>query len=299
VAQTLSEIKALLASRGIHPRHRFGQNFLIDHNKLRQIIDAAQLAPGDIVLEVGPGTGTLTEELLAAHARVIAVEIDRDMVDILRERLGPDSPHFVLIEGDVLADKHHLSPRIAAALHHWAANPAAAVSPASPASAPPFRLIANLPYNVASPLLINLALDWPSLTMALVMVQREVADRIHAPPGGKDFGPMTVILQAVFDTKIISTLSPGCFWPQPQVDSAVIALSRRSTPLTDDLPRLGQFTATLFQKRRKQIGSILGRDFPFPPNIAPTLRPEQLTIPQIIALAKRTADNQNPDDHAA
>ncbi len=280
MAQTLSEIRALLASRGIHPRHRFGQNFLIDHNKLRQIIDAAELSPGDIVLEVGPGTGTLTEELLTRGARVIAVEIDRDMADILRERLGEDSDRFRLINEDVLASKRELNPEIAEALSAFSTS-----AIRDPRSDIPFRLIANLPYNVASPLLINLALDWPGMTMALVMVQREVADRITASPGGKDYGPMSIILQAICQTRLVTVLSPGCFWPQPQVDSAVVSLIRREAPLAPDVHKLAEFAHVLFQKRRKQVGAILGRDTPLPPGIDPAARPEQLTVEQIAALA--------------
>jgi 16S rRNA (adenine1518-N6/adenine1519-N6)-dimethyltransferase len=287
MAQTLSEIRALLASRGIHPRHRFGQNFLIDHNKLRQILDAAALAPGDIVLEVGPGTGTLTEELLTRGARVVAVEIDRDMTDILRERLGEDSDRFRLINEDVLASKRELNPKIAEALSAFSTSDIR--RPTSDVPDVPFRLVANLPYNVASPLLINLALDWPGMTMALVMVQREVADRITASPGGKDYGPMSIILQACCETRLVTVLSPGCFWPQPQVDSAVVSLVRRPAPLAADVHRLAEFVHVLFQKRRKQVGAILGRSTPLPDGVDPATRPEQLTVDQIIALADRKA----------
>lgn len=271
----------MLAVRGIQPRHRFGQNFLVDQNKLRQIIDAAAIQPGEIVLEVGPGTGTLTEELLAAGAKVVAVEIDRDMAAILRERIGPDSDRWRLINEDVLAGKRELNPRIAEAM--------AALQPPTSSHQPPatpFLLVANLPYNVASPLLVNLALDWPGMGRAIVMVQREVADRFAAGPGGKDYGPLGIILQAACEIEMVTKLPPECFWPRPQIDSAVVRLTRRVQPLTADLHRLAAFVHELFQKRRKQIGTIVGRATPLPEGIDATARPEQLSLDQLIALAQ-------------
>lgn len=282
MAQSLSEIKVLLAGRGIHPRHRFGQNFLIDSNKLRAIIDAAELRAGDVVLEVGPGTGVLTEELLASGARVVAVEIDRDMAAILRERIGEDSERFILINDDVMAGKHALNPAIAEALVKFSGQSTIR----DPQSAIPFKLIANLPYNIASPLLAVLASDWPGMTAAIVMVQREVADRMVAPPGGKDYGPLTVILQAHCELKIIAKLSPGCFWPPPEIDSAVVKITRRASPLTRDPHKLSALLHTLFSHRRKQIGTTLGRATPLPPGIDATRRPEQLNVEQLVALAE-------------
>ncbi len=278
MAQTPADIKALLTSRGMHPRHRFGQNFLIDPRKVQQIIEAASIVPGCLVLEVGPGTGVLTEALLEAGAHVVAVEIDRDLCAILRERLG-EHARFTLIEADVMAGKRALNADVVRAVQH----------PTSDIAHPPFTLIANLPYNIASPLLATLAVDHPAMTGAIAMVQREVADRITAPGGhsgggGKDFGPLTVMIQAMCTAERIMTLSPGCFWPQPKIDSAVIRLARRSEPLTDAPRELEAMTQRLFQKRRKQIGAILGRDVVLPAGVEPTMRPEQLTVEQIAAL---------------
>jgi 16S rRNA (adenine1518-N6/adenine1519-N6)-dimethyltransferase len=282
--QTLTEIKALLAARGIHPRHRFGQNFLIDANKLREVLAAASIQPGDVVLEVGPGTGTLTESMLEAGARVIAVEIDRDMTAILRGRIGPDSDRFALIEGDVMDGKHALNPAIAASL----SSPPQPPTPNPQPLSSPFKLIANLPYNIASPLLAVLAADYPAMTSATVMIQREVADRILAAPGGKEYGPLTVILQALCHIALVTKLSPGCFWPPPTIDSAVIRLTRRAKPLTQHPAKLSALLQTLFSKRRKQIGTILGRATALPPGIDPSQRPEELTVEQLVALAETT-----------
>ncbi len=274
VPQTLSQIKSLLAARGCRPRHRFGQNFLVDPRKIEQIVDAAGVAPGRAVLEVGPGTGALTESLLDAGARVIAVEIDRDLCAILRERLD-DHDRFNLIEADVMAGKRALNPAVVEALQRHAEGPGAG-----------FMLVANLPYNIASPLIATLATDYPAMTDAIVMVQREVAERLAARPGSghKDYGPLSVAVQAMCAVRRIMTLPPGCFWPPPQVDSAVVQLTRHATPLTDEPRKLEAMAQQLFQKRRKQIGAILGRDRALPHGVEPAMRPEQLTVEQIIQL---------------
>lgn len=269
VAQTLGEIKSLLAAHGLRPKHRFGQNFLHDANQMRRIMEAAELREGELVLEVGPGTGALTERLLEGGAHVVAVEVDRDLEPILRERLADHGDRFTLIVEDVLAGKHELNPRVVEAVRDR-----------------DFKLIANLPYNVASPLLVNLAIGFPRMSLALVMVQREVADRLAAPHGGKDYGPLSVMVQAMCTVERVATLAPGCFWPAPDVHSAVAKLTRRATPLTDDPARLAEMLHTLFSKRRKQLGSVLGRDFPFPAGIAADARPEQLSVEQHVALSR-------------
>jgi 16S rRNA (adenine1518-N6/adenine1519-N6)-dimethyltransferase len=268
VPQTLTEIKALLQSRAIQPRHRFGQNFLVDANKMAQIVELAEVGEGETVLEVGPGTGALTEGLLAVGARVVAVEIDRDLCAILRKRLGGNA-RFTLIEADAMAGKSKLNPAIDAALG---------------GRDTPFAHVANLPYNIASPLLATLTLNYPGMRRAVVMVQREVADRLVAAPGGKTYGPISVTLQATCAVRIAMTLPPSCFWPRPKVDSAVVEITRRDEPLTDDPRGLAKFTQRLFQQRRKQIGSILGRDRRYPDNVAPTTRPENLSLEQLAAL---------------
>src|SRR5688500_4187948 len=142
MAQSKHQIEALLAEAGSGPRHRFGQNFMIDQNLVRLVAGAGALGPEDVAIEVGPGTGTLTEELLARAGRVVAVEIDRDLAALLRSRFG-GRPNFTLIEGDALAGKHELNPELAAAVREAAEG------------GRPAKLVANLPYNIASPLVIE------------------------------------------------------------------------------------------------------------------------------------------------
>ena len=138
MAQTKHQIEALLAEAGSHPRHRFGQNFMIDQNLVRLVAEAGRVAREDLVVEVGPGTGTLTEELLERSDRVVVVEIDRDLAALLRKRFA-DRPNFSLVEGDALAGKHELNPELLAVLHTAAERGRRA------------RLVANLPYNIRRP----------------------------------------------------------------------------------------------------------------------------------------------------
>lgn len=268
--QSLSQIRQMLTDRGLHPRKRFGQNFLHDHNKLRSILAAASIEAGDRVLEVGPGTGTLTEGMLDAGANVVAVEIDRDLAALLVDYFADRMDRLVLLNCDVLAGKHALNDAIAVHLP----------------PEQPFKLVANLPYNIASPLLVNLAGQWPGLTGGVVMVQREVAERLAAGPGGKTYGPLGILVQLVFEVQLVEHLSAGCFWPAPKVASSVVALTRREAPLSRDLDRVGALVHRLFAQRRKQIGSVLGRDQSWPAGIDPSSRPEQLSVEQLVGLAK-------------
>ncbi|MFW5683144.1 MAG: 16S rRNA (adenine(1518)-N(6)/adenine(1519)-N(6))-dimethyltransferase RsmA, partial [Phycisphaeraceae bacterium] len=268
--QTIAEVRDLLRRYGLSPRHSLGQNFLHDANKLRQILELAAIQPGERILEVGPGTGVLTELMLEAGARVLAVELDRDLEPLLRERLARYGDRFELMITDVLAGKHAIHRDVVERL-----------------SDEPFQLVANLPYQIASPLLAELATHHPSCTRGLAMVQREVADRLTAEPGSKQYGPLTINIRAQCHVRRVMTLKPGCFFPPPSVDSAVVELTRRDAPLTDDPDRLAAFVHKLFSKRRKQLGAILGRDRDWPQGVEPTMRPEQLDIATLAALAQQ------------
>lgn len=262
--QTLTEIKELLASRGLSPRKSLGQNFLIDQNLVRKLVDASGVRSGDLVLEVGPGTGTLTEELLGRGCEVVACELDRGLAGLLRERL----PTLTLIEGDCLGSKKRLSPDVADAL-----------------AGRPFRLVANLPYNAASPLILTLLAEHPECASMWVTVQREVADRLLAKPGTDEYGTLGVVARAMAEVSRIAVLPPECFWPRPEVTSAMVSLARRARPLTDQPRRLAEFCTRVFSSRRKQIGTVLGREVPWPPGITRQQRAEDLGVEDLIALA--------------
>lgn len=287
--QTLSEIQAALISRGLQPKHHFGQNFLHDHAHVQKILNAAKIKEGEIVLEVGPGTGVLSEEILARGASLVAVEIDYDLEPVLREKLAPFGDRAILIIEDVLEGKHSINPVIFTALRTVQGTPSRPGSLESRkggiSQGQGFKLVANLPYNVATPVLVNMVLDHPEMTLAVAMVQKEVADRLVAPPGGKDYGAVGILIQSLCDVKRISKLSPGCFWPQPTVESAVITITPRKKPLTDDPHRLAHLLHKLFSHRRKQIKSSLGKAAKFPEGVSPTARPEELTVEQLVALS--------------
>ena len=287
--QSLTRIKELLASRGLSPRHALGQNFLIDQNLVRKLVDAAMgataresssaavptaapqsgRAVAPLAFEVGPGTGTLTEELLARGCEVVACELDPGLAALMRETVGAAHPERLrLLEGDCLASKREVSPAVLTAL-----------------GGREFTLVSNLPYGAATPLMLALLTRHPQCRGLYVTVQREVADRMLARPGTKDYGTLGVVAQAMGEPSLIATLPPECFWPRPDVTSAMVACPRREHPLTDDPVALADFSQTVFSKRRKQLGAVLGREGPWPPGVSPTDRAEALPPESLIALS--------------
>ena len=237
MAQTKSEIQSLLTAADTSPRHRFGQNFMIDQNLVRTVVAAGNIAPGDVLIEVGPGTGTLTEELLASPAsKVIAIEIDRDLVKMLREQFAGDD-RFQLIEGDALSGKHELNADLKSVL-------------GSPAT----KLVANLPYNIASPLVIELLIA--GVDLLAFTVQKEVADRLRAPAGGDAYGPLTVMVQMLAEVEVLRTLPPQAFWPAPKIDSALVRLTRRDQ-LGSSANNFTRFVHQVFSFRRKTLRKAL------------------------------------------
>ncbi len=262
----------MLDLRGIHPRHRFGQNFLHDHNQIRKLIARSGLQRGDCVLEVGPGTGALTEALVEAGAQIVACEIDRDMAAILTDRVIAPAPDQVsLVVADCLDGKHVLSAELMAEVDRRFGGR-------------PFRLIANLPYQAATPLMILLMITRADCIGQFVTIQREVADRLVASPRSREYGPLSVYCSLLTRTEIFAELAPSCFWPSPDVTSAMIAIEKLDTTVRFNIADLGPFMQTLFNKRRKQIGSILGRSGPWPIGIEPSMRPEELAPEQIVQL---------------
>ncbi len=278
--QTLADIKALLATRGLAPRRSLGQNFLIDKNAIGKFVQTALDGMPRRVLEVGPGTGALTEALLGAGCRVVAVELDRGLAGLLSERsaelvaAGGPGASLEVIEGDCL---HGPGGR--------AVNPEALAALARGVSvAEPFTLIANLPYNAATPLMLALLMDQPACVRLSVTIQREVAERLVAQPGTPEYGTLGIVAGAMAEVRRVAELPPECFWPRPEVTSSMVVLDRRVEPMTNDPQGLARFGQRLFSARRKQLGAILGRDRPWPGGIDPKQRPGELTISQVIAL---------------
>ncbi len=262
--QTLTEIKAILASRGLRPKHRFGQNFLHDHNVLRALMKAANISAGEVLLEVGPGTGALTDLLVQANAQVIACELDRDLAAFNRERFGA---RISLIEGDCLAGKHSLNPLLTKAIQGR-----------------PFRMIANLPYQAATPLIAILLNDFPNCMGMHVTIQREVAQRLTAVPNTSEMGLLSVMAQFYARIQTVAEIRPGSFWPEPEVTSAIIEITPHQPR-----PALPQYLHKLleraFQHRRKQLGSSLSAHFALPAQFDRLRRPETLSVSEWVALA--------------
>lgn len=261
--QTLGEIRALLAERGLAPRKSLGQNFLIDQNLIRRLVDESGIGPGSLVLEVGPGTGTLSEEILARGADLVACELDRGLAALLRERL----PRMKLVEGDCLASKQEVSPAVLEALAGRA-----------------FVMVANLPYGAGTPLMAAFMVRHPACRAIYATVQLEVAERLAARAGEGPYGPLSILAQASGRVHRIATLGPECFWPRPEVKSAMVSWVREPSEI--DLPRLEAACRRAFASRRKQLGGLLGRDVAWPAGIDPGQRAEALSVDQMVALSR-------------
>lgn len=278
--QTLTQIRALLERAGHAPKKSLGQNFLTDHNLIRKLLDAADLEPGETVLEIGPGTGTLTEGLLERGVHVIACELDSGLAQVLRETLGVEHPdRFTLIEGDCLANKRTMNTEVSALLGERSGG------------AGGFKLVANLPYHAATPLMMTLMTKHPDCSGMFVTIQSEVVDRLSGAPGTKAFGSISVVAQHLGQVERIARLPPECFWPRPEVTSAMMAWRRDLSVPADPAwwVRLADITQTLFQSRRKQLAKptrqIAGTDIVWPDGVESTDRIEDLSVPQMVALA--------------
>jgi 16S rRNA (adenine1518-N6/adenine1519-N6)-dimethyltransferase len=243
--QTQSYLQGLFAQRGIAPRRQFGQNFLIDLNLHDVIVKAAEVGPEDVVLEVGPGAGALTALMAARAAAVVAVDVDPAMAGLTREATA-DLPNVRVLCADALANKHTFSPEVLDGV-----RAGLAVSPARR-----FKLVANLPYNVATPILTNLLVH-PELCPALMVVtiQLELAERMSAGPDSHPYGALSVLVQALADVELVRVLRPSVFWPRPRVDSAVVRVrpSAEKRAAVPDLAWFQKVVRQVFTHRRKHL----------------------------------------------
>lgn len=236
------------ATAGIRPHARHGQNFLIDLNLLELLFDAADVNRYDVVLEVGTGTGSLTAMLAAAAAEVVTVEIDPQLAQLAREHLAGDT-NVLLLEQDALQNKNHLDPRVYQAVRERI----------DAATGRRLKLVANLPYSVATPVLSNLLAGEIVPESMTVTIQKELADRMAALPGTRDYSALSIWVQAQAEVALIRTLPPTAFWPRPKVTSAIIQIrvipeKRAQIP---DLDFFHQFVRAMFFHRRKFLRSSL------------------------------------------
>lgn len=280
--QTQSTIRSLLDEAGIAPRKRYGQHFLIDRNLMNRLVEAAEIVPTDCVLEVGAGTGSLTGLLATTGARVISVEVDRSIAEVARKSIAPFS-NATLLQLDALAGKSAIAPELLDSIRQSTENPAA-----------PLKLVANLPYDIATPLVIDLLLAGLPLVRLCFTVQAEVADRFLAKPDCSDYGPISIIAQALCKAERIAKVPPQAFWPVPGVASAMIRLdplSASERPVADPA-EFSQFVRGFFLHRRKTMSHLarshaqatrIGEEF-VAMNLDPRSRPETLTVSQWIRL---------------
>ena len=218
--QTLSYLRNLFDERGLKPKGKLGQNFLIDLNLLDVLLRAAELTKDDIVLEVGTGTGGLTARLADQARAVLGVEIDPAFVTLTEEATAHAGNVF-LLHADVLQGKNEINPRVFGALQDVRRR-----SNCQPDGEEPCRLklVANLPYAAATPLIGNLLLTELPFERMAVTVQWEIAERLTAQPGTKDYGSLAVLVQSLADVEIVRRLPPSVFWPRPQVASAFVLI---------------------------------------------------------------------------
>lgn len=285
--QTKREIQDLLASAGVRPNKQLGQHFLIDLNLMRLLIDSAGITGDDVVLEVGCGTGSLTEGLAEKAGKVICVELDRTVAEIARTRLAKAS-NVEIINTDALESKNTISPAVSEALAVARKNCLGRI-----------LLVANLPYNIASPLMLNLATGAVSVDAMYVTVQKEVAERMTAEAGSGDYGTLSIFLAAMGSIRRIRVLKPSVFWPRPQVDSAMVAYIHdeaksgriRDMKIFSEIVRLfmGHRRKTVFACTKLAVGGLGAIDnwaeIFEECSIDSAARPEQLHPEDYIAIA--------------
>ena len=285
--QSKHEISQLLESAGVRPNKRLGQNFLIDLNLMRLLIDTAEIQKDDVVLEVGGGTGSLTAGIVEKAGFCVSVEIDGILANIAKEQLA-DKSNVKIIAADALKNKYTINPIIIEAL-----------SRASQRHKGRLLLVANLPYSAATPLMLNLIAGPIFADAMYVTVQKEVAERMTAHPGTKDYGILSILLSATGDLKHIRTLKPTVFWPRPQINSAIVIYVRNPQKVRQikSLETLSKVTGAFMKHRRKMLKSccklIKGElekvvewlEIFEKCGIDPTIRPDHLTPEQFVSLA--------------
>jgi 16S rRNA (adenine1518-N6/adenine1519-N6)-dimethyltransferase len=273
-----ADIRRLAASLGIHPTKSLGQNFVIDANTVRRIVRVAGLSVEDVVVEVGPGLGSLTLALLPAASRVVAVEIDPTLASRLPQTVDERLPSYADRLEVVTAD---------------------ALGVASLPGLPPTALVANLPYNVSVPVLLHLLDRFPTIRQGLVMVQSEVADRLAAPPGSRTYGVPSVKAAWWASVQRSGAVSRQVFWPAPNVDSALVTLIRRDPPATTATrEQVFRVVDAAFAQRRKTMRAALAQWAGSPAaaeavlrgaGVDPASRGEQLEVTDFARIAAAAA----------
>lgn len=295
---TKSELAAQFSSVGFRPNPLRGQCFLVDMNMLEAMVGAAWLGPSDVVLEVGFGPGNLTARLAALAGLVVGVEIEPLLFRLARENLE-FLGNVRLILGDVMESKYQLNPLLEKEL----------LRALEETGIKDFKVVSNLPYGVATPTIMAL-LQWQPLgrrtltpSLMIVSVQKEVADRLTAPPGVKEYGPVTIAAQAVSRIRRLRKMPPDVFWPRPQVESALVEIvpDEALRSRVADMGLLQRLVNALFEQRRKTLLNSLKASMEFAGQwelvmdvvekcgIDPSLRGEALSVEEYIAVSNALA----------
>ena len=288
--QTLSYVRRLLEGAGIRPDTRKGQNFLVDLNLVDYLARAARLTPEDVVLEVGTGTGSLTQRLVEGAGHVVTVEIDRRLYELAGSVLE-GHPRVTRLLQDVLKNKNRIAPNVLGEIESRLGEGRR------------FKVVANLPYNVATPVISNLLIEPPLPERMVVTIQKELADRILARPRTKDYGALSIWVQSQCRVRRLKVLPPGVFWPRPKVTSAILEIrpepARRER--LGDVAFFHRFVRALFLHRRKFLRAVLVSGFGkeigkegvdralAEGGWAPSLRAEQLDLEEVLALCNAVA----------
>ena len=284
--QTASFLQQRFADCGIRPDTRRGQNFLVDLNLVDLLVRTAQLSPTDVVLEVGTGTGSLTTRLaqLAAH---VTIEVDPKLHQLAREELV-DFENVTFLLQDALRNKNHFDDRVIQAIEQQMNSTDKAV----------FKLVANLPYNIATPVISNLLSTSFVPHSMTVTIQKELADRIVASPGTKDYGALSVRVQSLCEAEVVRIMAPSVFWPRPKVHSAIVHIlhSPEKRARIADVEQFHSFVRSLFLHRRKFLRSVMISALKNQIDksavdsimqqlgLGPDSRAEQLSVPRMIEL---------------
>jgi 16S rRNA (adenine1518-N6/adenine1519-N6)-dimethyltransferase len=246
--QTLSYLLRLFEGYGLEAKSKLGQNFLIDLNLLDLIVRTAELEASDAVLEVGTGTGSLTARLADCAGAVVTVEIDKTLQPVAKEVVG-ERPNVRFVFGDCLAKKNELNPDMLAAWDEATKN----------ANCSRKKLVANLPYVIATPLVSNLLIARDDIERMVVMVQWEIAERMRAVPNTKDYNALSVLVQSVADVEVVRKVLPTNFHPRPKVDSAIVLIkpNAEKRAKVGDVAKFRAFLRDLYVHRRKNLRQAL------------------------------------------
>jgi 16S rRNA (adenine1518-N6/adenine1519-N6)-dimethyltransferase len=285
-----SELKRLLSAHGLQLSKRFGQNFLVDRNHLMRVVETAEVGPNDCILEVGPGVGTLTLELATRAKSVTAVELDRTVVPVLRDVVSPH-PNVEIVQGDAL--KLDLPAFLS---ERWGSEPG--------------KVVANIPYNITSPLLVAFLENKARFSSITLMVQKEVADRLKAQPDTQDYGSLSVFTQYHAQVRTAAIVPRGAFFPPPKVDSAIVHLIPRTVPPVDvpsDADFLRVSRAAFGQRRKTLLNALSNAPVGTKAEVEAALqtagvdgnrRGETLNLEEIAAITRALADRNGVEPPA-